>query len=118
MVERLQDFTDTGSIELTEQEAERLTELMMHVRFSVSLKSARFNCDKNTTVIVGRLVQVSFLDVFLLFCPNLLHHFQNKKTHCYCQHMGGIITKHNMNETASHVDGIHMEKCVFSDVLP
>ena len=67
MVERSQDFTDTGSIELTEQEAERLTELMMHVRFSVSLKSARFNCDKNTTVIMGRPVQVSFFWMFSCF---------------------------------------------------
>ena len=70
MVERLQDFKDTGSIELTEQEAEQLTELMMHVRFSVSLKSARFNCDKNTTVIMGRPVQVFF---GWMFCVSCLH---------------------------------------------
>ena len=31
---------------------------MMHVRFSVNVKSARFNCDKNTTMIMGRPVQV------------------------------------------------------------
>ena len=58
MVERSNVFEDTENIKLTAEEEEKLADLMMHVRFSVNMKSARFNCDKNTTMIMGRPVQV------------------------------------------------------------
>lgn len=58
MVERAEYFADTGVIKITKEDEEKLADLMMQVRFSVNMKSARFNCDKNTTMIMGRLVQV------------------------------------------------------------
>lgn len=61
MIERGPEFTDSEGIVLTKEEQEKLAELMMHLRFAVSLKSARFNCDKNTTMIMGRPVQVASL---------------------------------------------------------
>ena len=57
-LERAEHFEDSDSIKLTPEEEEKMAELMMHVRFSVNMKSARFNCDKNTTMIMGRPVQV------------------------------------------------------------
>ena len=59
MTERDAEFVDTGAVDLTEAEQEKLADLMMQLRFSISLKSARFNCDRNTTMIMGRPVQVA-----------------------------------------------------------
>ena len=59
MAERGAEFMDTGAVVLTEAEQEKLADLMMQVRFSISLKSARFNCDRNTTMIMGRPIQVA-----------------------------------------------------------
>ena len=66
MVARADHFEDTGNIKLTQEEEEKLADLMMHVRFSVNMKSARFNCDKNTTMIMGRPVQVFSLGQHML----------------------------------------------------
>ena len=70
MQRRHKDFVDSGDVKLDPTEEERLAAMLHNVRLGVSLRSARFNSDGNTTMVLGRPVQVPDLQSFSMHAPN------------------------------------------------